>query len=211
MEEKRLTEKESLELIAEMIQNTKDKIKAGDGNLLLLWGYVSVITAALVYAVGMLTHSPHSNWIWMLIPLVGYPLMQRELKKGETIPTATTYVDKITAGIWQIVGGLAFVGMTCCFGFMFCGYNCWTVMLMYAFVIVGFGTAVQGVVIRERSLVFGGAFSICAGTFVICCYLSNVPLKGDVITPLYVASFIFMMIVPGHIINRKARKSCPKN
>lgn len=211
MEEKRLTEKESLELIAEMIQNTKNKIKAGDGNMLLLWGYVTVIAAVLVYIVWALTHSPHNNWIWMLIPLTGYPLMQRELKKEEATSTVTTYVDKITAGLWQIVGALAFVGMICCFGFMFCGYNCWAVMMIYAFVIVGFGTAVQGVVVREQSLIFGGLFSICAGTFVTCCFLSSAPLKVDVMILLYILSFIFMMIVPGHIINRKARKSCPKN
>ncbi len=64
MEEKKLTEKESLELIAEMIRNTKSKLELGDGNILLLWGYLSVGVAAMVYFAGMLTHSVYTNWLW---------------------------------------------------------------------------------------------------------------------------------------------------
>ena len=38
MEEKTLNEKESLEIITRMIQETKNKLEVGDGNMLLLWG-----------------------------------------------------------------------------------------------------------------------------------------------------------------------------
>ena len=34
MEDKKLTEKESLALIAEMIRNTRDRLQIGDGNIL---------------------------------------------------------------------------------------------------------------------------------------------------------------------------------
>ena len=47
MEEKKLNERESLELITRMIQETKNKLEVGDGNVLLIWGYVSVLTAIL--------------------------------------------------------------------------------------------------------------------------------------------------------------------
>lgn len=36
MEDKRMTEKESLELISQMIQRTKNRVRLGDGNQLLL-------------------------------------------------------------------------------------------------------------------------------------------------------------------------------
>ena len=42
MEEKKLNEKESLEIITRMIQETKNKLEVGDGNMLLLWGYLSM-------------------------------------------------------------------------------------------------------------------------------------------------------------------------
>ena len=40
MEEKTLNERESLEIITRMIQETKNKLEVGDGNILLIWGYV---------------------------------------------------------------------------------------------------------------------------------------------------------------------------
>lgn len=211
MEERRLTEKESLALIAEMIQNTKNRIQVGDGNHMLIWGYVSVAVAIIVYSILMLTAEPLWNWLWFLIPVIGYPLLFVEKRRQKSVPTAKTYVDKVSAGIWRIVGALAVVGMLLCVVFMFSGYNCWIIMMIYAFVVVGFGIAVQGIVIYEKSLVAGGMFSIIAGSVVTCCAICRIPLTVDWVLPLYIVAFVLMLIVPGHIINRKAIKSCRKN
>ena len=63
MEEKKLNERESLELITRMIQETKNKLEVGDGNVLLIWGYVSVLTAILVYVMAIiLDGNPWVNW-----------------------------------------------------------------------------------------------------------------------------------------------------
>ncbi|MDE5639034.1 MAG: hypothetical protein K2I47_04470 [Odoribacter sp.] len=211
MEEKKLTEKESLELIAEMIRNTKSKLELGDGNILLLWGYLSVGAAATVYLAGMLTHSVYCNWLWLLIPVIGYPAMKYLDRRKSSERSASTYVDKISAGIWEMVGGLSFAGMALCVGFMLFGYNVWILMFIYAFVIVGFGAAVQGVVIREDSLIFGGIFSILAGGFIVCCVKAGILLLQVWALPLYILCFILMTIVPGHIINHKAKRQCQKN
>ena len=39
MEDKKLNEKESLELITQMIQNTRRNLDTGSGNMFLVWGY----------------------------------------------------------------------------------------------------------------------------------------------------------------------------
>ena len=56
MEEKRLSEKESLELISRMIQTTRENMQVGSGNQFLYWGYftaaLSVILFMLVYYTG---------------------------------------------------------------------------------------------------------------------------------------------------------------
>lgn len=49
MEDKKMTEKESLELITQMIQNSKKNLRLGNVNILLLWGYLCTITALVVY------------------------------------------------------------------------------------------------------------------------------------------------------------------
>ena len=45
MEERKLNEKESLELIAQMIQNTKNRMETNCGMPFLLWGYTTVFTS----------------------------------------------------------------------------------------------------------------------------------------------------------------------
>ncbi len=211
MEEKKLTEKESLELIAGMIQNTKRKLEIGDGNIMLFWGYLSVGVAFIVCLAGVFTHSPCSNWLWFLIPVIGFPVMKYLKRKEKSEALVSTYVDKISVGIWKIVGGLAFFGMALCAGFMLFGYNVWLLMFIYAFVIVGFAATVQGLVIRENSLIWGGVFSVVAGGFVTCCGICDIPLYIGWALPLFILCFVFMMIVPGHIINNKAKRQCSKN
>ena len=43
MEDRKITEQESLELISQMIQNTRRNLDAGSGNIFLLWGYIGTI------------------------------------------------------------------------------------------------------------------------------------------------------------------------
>ena len=45
MEERKLTEKESLEVITTMIARTRERY-IGDGNIMLMWGYLTVAVVA---------------------------------------------------------------------------------------------------------------------------------------------------------------------
>lgn len=50
MEERKITEAESIEIITSMISRTKDRLVKGSGNILLMWGYLIVAVTALIYA-----------------------------------------------------------------------------------------------------------------------------------------------------------------
>lgn len=62
MEDRKITEQESLELISQMIQNTRRNLDAGSGNIFLLWGYIGTIATLVVYAGLCFTKDPH--WMW---------------------------------------------------------------------------------------------------------------------------------------------------
>ena len=49
MENKKLNEKESLELISQMIQNTRTRVEKDGGTPFLIWGYGTVIISLLVW------------------------------------------------------------------------------------------------------------------------------------------------------------------
>ena len=43
MEDRKLSEKESLDIITQMINSSKRNMKVGSGNVLLYWGYFTVL------------------------------------------------------------------------------------------------------------------------------------------------------------------------
>lgn len=47
MKEKKLTEQESISIIAEMISRTKERY-IGDGNIMLMWGWLTIAVSGAV-------------------------------------------------------------------------------------------------------------------------------------------------------------------
>ena len=211
MEDKKLNNQESLELITSMINKTKRQLHIGEGNLLLWWGYTSAIVALLVGTMLYLTGGhPACNWLWFLIWIVGgigMAVINRKNKvRYEKEPT--TYVDRLTSSLWCTVGLLFMLATLMSLAFLYFGKDSWPVMLIFAFVMCGFAVTMQGFILRESSMVLGGAVSLVSGTFVTCCIISHTPLMVWWIIPLFVVCFIFAMIVPGHVLNAKAKKQC---
>mgnify|MGYP006896700752 CR=1 FL=1 len=54
MEDRKITEQESFELISQMIQNTRRNLDAGSGNIFLLWGYIGTIATLVVYGLSLI-------------------------------------------------------------------------------------------------------------------------------------------------------------
>ena len=108
MEDRTLNEKESLELITRMIQNSKKNLEVGSGNIFLLWGYLSVVTAAVVMLLVWQTGYMKWNWLWFAIPLLGWPLQAYLQKRTER--RVLTYTDKVISAVWSTLGMAMGVG-----------------------------------------------------------------------------------------------------
>ena len=204
MEEKKMTEKESLELITSMIQRTRERY-IGDGNIMLMWGYLTVVVTVLVWILLVKTHNLAWNWLWFAIGIVGgiaTPIMS---KKGSLKSGVKSYSDKITSQIWTTVGIASLVATLFCLGFAFKGYNAWGMMFAIPLLIVPMAEIAQGFIVNEKSLIVGGAVGLCVGLFTFCCIVGNVLLLINWFLPLFMIAFACMMIIPGHIINRKAK------
>ncbi|MBE6288092.1 MAG: hypothetical protein E7099_07915 [Mediterranea massiliensis] len=204
MEKKDLNVQKSLELIAQMIQNTRGRLQIGNGNVFLLWGYTSIVVALLVGLLGHFSAHPAWNFLWFLIWIVGGTLSHYVEKRKDI--TACSYTDRLTTGIWTVVGYGALVSTAFCLYFMlFRGEDCWSLMLIFGLFVVGIATTMQGIVFAEKSLIWGGTFGMLAGTLIMCCLIAGIPLLYSWVIPLFVVSYIFMMVLPGHILNRKHR------
>jgi len=207
MDEKRINHQESLEIISEMISRTKQNLCIGSGNILLMWGYVTVAVSLLVWTMLLITHHPAANWLWFLIWIVGGSISPRMVRKERVKSGVVSYPMALSFGVWRIVGFSALACLVLCLGFMLIGgKNAWSTMLLFALLLVGFGVAAQGIIVKERSLVFGGCAGILAGLVTGCCLAAGVPLYAHWYLPMLIAAFICMMIIPGHILNHKAKK-----
>ena len=204
MTEKQLTEKESLEVITSMIARTKERY-VGDGRILLMWGYLDVAVAVLIWVLVLSTHNHAWHWLWFAIPLIGYPatvVMSRNKQRARGV---TTYSDKISSKLWTFVGlsELAAVCLCSVFHFGF-GINCWFTLMVYSLIAVPLAVAIQGAIIKEGSFVFGGSLGLLIGLFTLCCVVGRVALIGAWVVPLFILTFIAIMIIPGHALNYKA-------
>lgn len=205
MEEKTISEKESLEIITEMISRTKERY-IGDGNIMLMWGYLTVTVTILVWVLLSATHHPAWNWLWFLIWIIGgiaTPIMARKehIKQG-----VKNYSDRITSQIWSVVGAMAIVATAMCLGFLLIGgKDSWSMMFAFALIIVPFGEIVQGVILKENSLKVGGITGMVIGIFTVCCIAGRVILSANWYLPVFMLAYIAMFIIPGHILNHKAK------
>ncbi len=208
MEEKDINYRESIEIISSMINRTRNRLNLGDGNIMLLWGCISVVVATLVGILIHITHNPVYNWLWFLIWIIGGPISARMSEAKEAEQGAKTYIDSLTTGIWTIVGYSGIICTAACLGMLlFLGKDIWILMFIYALLLIGIIEMIQGLIIREKSLIFGGAVGALAGLAVMIMVISCIPLYYNVLIPLFVIAFFFMMIVPGLILNHKAKKT----
>lgn len=195
MDEKKLTEKESLELIAQMIQSTKENLEKGSGNYFLLFGYLSTFVALLIYVVWTLTGNPLIFWAWWLIPLVGYSVVY--FKKRNAPKRVITGIDTIIWKIWIVAGAC------CCVSPIVNMFVQMPILFIEAF-IVSSGTTMLGLIIKSKMLSIFGFVSIgLSYTLLI--------VPSDMHTPVFAAMFVVLMIIPGHLLNAIATRNNKNN
>ena len=176
MEDKKLTEKESLEVITSMIARTKARY-LGSGNILLMWGYLAVFSSILVWILLAATQQNVWNWLWFAIPVIGMPLTSIMARREKRTNGVVTYSDKITSHLWSIFGVSEIVLTLICLGFsLIGGIKCWTAMIVYTIIAAPFAEIAQGLIVKEKSLTWGGIVGLAIGMVLVCCVTGKIPL-----------------------------------
>ncbi len=206
MEDRKLTEKESLEVITSMIAQTKQRY-IGDGRILLMWGYLVTVVSILVWVMLASTGQGVWNFLWFAIPLIGSiatPIMARRQHGRGGVKT---FSDTATSRLWTIAGISEIVVTIVCIAFRyFADADCWSAMLAYTLIVIPAAEMAQGLLIRENSLVAGALAGLAVGITTVCCIAGGIVLSACWYMPLFIFAFVAMMIVPGHILNHKAGK-----
>ena len=192
MEEKLLNEKESLELISQMILNAQKKMKAKSGSMFLLWGYTCFFVAVSVFIAYQVFGTPMVCFLWWLLPLIGYPLTLRYYKKKDV--QAKTIIDRVISNIWIVIG------ISCMIVPVAGIFHAFPILFVES-LMVSIGITLTGMVIKAKPVVIGGIIGFIAAYSILF-------LNGD-LWQWQMIAFAFMvlvsMIIPGHLANRATK------
>lgn len=203
LQEQPLNEKDSLDLIARMIRNAQQKLERGAGAPMLIWGYATILATIAVWVALRFTLDYRYNFLWFLIPVIGLVFTYITGNRlGSVHPKGVrTYVDKVVTYIWIVLGGTGFAVSV-----LSVLSSTWTLPILFIIILImGMGATLTGMVISFRPMVIGGIVGLLIGGV-------NYLISGfDAKMLTFVLAFVVMYIIPGHLLNYKAKKACLKS
>ena len=209
MEEKKLDAQESIELITRMIRNTRQRLERHSGRPFLIWGYTTVAVSLLNYSLNIAGADPAWSLSWFLIPVLGILLMRLFPEKKSSEPR--TEIDRIVNSLW-IVCSLALVPIFLSSFLHGLSYRPSPFALIT--LVMAIGTAATGLIVRSKVYTVAG-FLAMAGSVLFALHdfrlgrlaqtvgIDAVQLNNEIL--IFAAIFVVMMVIPGHIINRRSR------
>lgn len=194
MEDRKLDAAESLALIGRMIENTRSRMVRNAGRPVLAWGYATAATLIAVWAAVSCTGDVRWNYLWFMLPLLGGALMYFTRPKAAE-GSVHTYVDRVLDLIWSVIGPATLLISTLAICFVVRFPVAFTVLLM-----IGLGTTINNLIIGFKPGVAGGIAGIVLASV-------SLVVTGNWHAGLFLAAFVLMTIIPGHILNYRYRHS----
>ena len=193
MEEQKITEQESLQLIQQMIQVAKaDYRENGDG--WLIWGWLLFIASVSSGVLSYLQIKGYIGWIWTGMLIVGmllYIFFHVLKKKDEKVKTyVQELLDRIGTGffisLFAIVAAGFIINSSYGFGYYYILYAFW----MY----------IHGSAIRFRPLIIGAFVNWIAAIAIF--------LLTDIAQIMAVSAFAVLVgyLIPGYMLRAEYRK-----
>lgn len=192
MEDKKLDAAESLALIGRMIENTRSRMVRNAGRPFLVWGYATAATLTAVWAAASWTNDIRWNYLWFMLPLLGGALMYFTRPKTAE-GSVHTYIDRVLDLIWSVIGPATLLISTLAICFVVRFPVAFTVLLM-----IGLGTTINNLIIGFKPGVAGGIAGIVLAS-------ASLVVTGNWHVGLFLAAFVLMAIIPGHILNYRYR------
>lgn len=193
MEEKSLSQKESLDLIAQMINKAKGHYYES-GSSALLWGISNIICFVLAYLVEAVKgfNLPFNPFILMVIPAVLQIYFHLKNKKeNKTI----TYKDETHTYVW-VTFGISIIILTIVGGIADIGY----IVLPLLLLIFAMPTFISGCINKFWPLIIGGI--VCWVGSCICFFY-----KGNGVYLIIAFGAFCAWVIPGIILRKRFYKN----
>ncbi|MDB5225956.1 MAG: hypothetical protein JWN78_149 [Bacteroidota bacterium] len=186
MEEKNITEKESLLIIEQMISKSKQQLH-DRSKYFFMWG-IAVFLCAIAQYVMLKMLMTHTQRVWLLMPvlvLVHIFIASKELRKEKVV----TYNNKAIRSLWLALGISFFILAIMSARISFD-------MLPFLILFYGIGTFTTGRIIQFKPLVFGGL-----SCFVLCIAVNYIDGAEKLL--ILALSVLVSYIIPAILLKRE--------
>ncbi len=193
MEERSLSEKESMMLIASMINKAKSQVSE-NGLLFIIWGWVILICCVVQLLSDHFFHYPKSYYIWFsTYAVIVFQIIYLVRKKKSDI--AKTYTEEINAFVW-----IAFAIGAMLMVFICIRFESQQLVLPLLLIFYGLPTFLSGAILKFTPLMIGG----------ICCWIlafisTFIGFEYQLI--LLSAAVIAAWLIPGYLLKIKYKKA----
>lgn len=152
MEDKQLAPDQSLDLIRQMVSQTRRRLTFRQGNLFLLWGYLLAVTPVVIYILLRTTDCRAWQWLWVAPMVIGSVITYVVYRRNK--PHVRSYSDKI---IEQIGGCVIIVAALMIFD---AANHYWEYSpLAPIILIISTGIFITSNVIKNKYMEFAAGFS----------------------------------------------------
>lgn len=186
MEEKTITEQESLAIIQSMIAKTKQQLN-DSSKFFFLWGFAVLVCSIAQYIMlKMLLINTQQVWIAMPIIAIIHIIIAIKYQKAKSVQT---HNDVALQSLWTALG-IAFIILT------FLSFRISFNIFPFLILLYGIGTFVTGKIIQFKPLIFGG---------ITCFFLSVIITYIDGAEQLLILalSVVVSYIIPGILLKKE--------
>lgn len=184
-----LNEKESLDLIAKMINKAKNKFSES-GTLYLVWGITILICSVAQFILGNVLGYKNTHYVWFITWAV-YIYQTAFLFRKKKNLKVKTYTDEILGYVW-----ICFI--ICFFIMLFILLYSRKFELIYSTILVLYAipTFLSGAILKVKPLIFGGV-----SCWALACISMFIPFDYHLL--LISTSVLLAWIIPGLYLRNK--------
>ncbi len=100
-----MSAQQSLQLITETFNRSRKGILRNSAKYFMLWGAPLTVISHVIYLLWHFTGKPQWNFLWFVMPVIGYPAAAMMGKYDVDIPQ--NEVSKMLTGVWRVFGTFA--------------------------------------------------------------------------------------------------------
>lgn len=194
----KLSAEQSLKIISEAIEQSRNEIMQNAGAPMVFWGALTCVTSIIIWLLWTATDNSSWNALWFLMAITGWSIMTVKMKKQRGRPS--NILSKILCVSWMSFGLFAMV--TAILGTISLNslhYAGKLPIVSVLILLLGLTGMTTGLLLRNKIIVLLAIISI---------FISNSALMhpGPYDCIAICATSLILLIIPGIIINRIYKK-----